>query len=319
MPSLSSVFQFPTRAYTALYSSGDPYNEGYSIKALLEEPSSDSSSTETLPVYQRTPTSKWSRREWILGLNVVLFVLSATFLVFSEPLSFQRRDTGNYLIRKLSGPSPILDQIEISLQTVQRNGSFTAGYHPTIYRQPPSDEVDLAWARISTLNPVHITSADVVKLGGDPSETARFPAEFGYGPDAHVARIDAFHLLHCLDALRREAYFDYYFAEQFPNGRPDETHMVHVSHCISMLAQNIMCNVPLTPVLHYWVDTAQEPSPNFSDNHRCQNFDAVLEWQEEKSLDLHEYRSRIRRPADVVPKVMPQDYKDLIGFKGPEN
>ena len=210
--------------------------------------------------------------------------------------------------------APILDQKHISISTVQRNGSFVALDTPSVWRQGPSEAVDYAWNRIATLSPIPLSSNDVELLGGNSSDTARFPPIFGLGGDAHIGRLDVFHLIHCLDALRREVWFDHYYSKKYPNG-PDDAHYVHVTHCISMLLQNIMCNAPLTPILHYWVDTAQEPSPNFSDNHQCRDFDTVMAWQEEKSVDLKYYRSIIRRPDDVIPKEMPEAYKQLIGFK----
>jgi hypothetical protein len=190
--------------------------------------------------------------------------------------------------------------------------------HPSIWRQPPSAEVDAAWSRLATLSPIPLSADDVLRLGGNPKETARFPEIFGLGDDAHVARLDVFHLIHCLDAVRRDVYFDYYYSEKYPNG-PDEAHYVHVTHCISMLLQNLMCSAPLTPTLHYWADTSQEPSPNFSDNHQCRDFDAILEWQEANSVELTYYRSIIERPANVKVIIMPPEYKKLIGFVDPKD
>jgi hypothetical protein len=170
---------------------------------------------------------------------------------------------------------------------------------------------------MATLSPVPISAKDVLDLGGDPAVAARFPEVYGLGKDKYVSRLDVFHLIHCLDAVRRDVYFDYYYKEKYPNG-PDSSHYVHVTHCISMLMQHLMCSAPLTPTLHYWSDTSEEPNPNFSDNHQCRDFDAILEWQEKNSIELTYYRSLIKRPDDVEVMIMPEAYKKLIGFKDPK-
>ncbi|MCJ1308290.1 hypothetical protein MMC25_001943 [Agyrium rufum] len=181
-----------------------------------------------------------------------------------------------------------------------------------IWRQGPSPEVDKAWDRLANINPVPLSSADVIKLGADPSKTARFPEVFGLGPDAHIGRIDVFHQVHCLDSLRRNIYFDHYFGEKFQGREPGPTHYIHVNHCIDVLLQNLLCTAPLNPILHYWVEGLEEPFPNFDDNHKCHDIETILSWHEEKSVDLTYFRKMSRRPDDAYTKKLSQPYLDLL-------
>lgn len=63
----------------------------------------------------------------------------------------------------------------------------------SIYLQPPSPEVDAAWKRISSLDPVAITADEVLALEKDPSTAVKFPESLGLGPEAFVAGPNAMH------------------------------------------------------------------------------------------------------------------------------
>jgi hypothetical protein len=89
--------------------------------------------------------------------------------------------------------APILDFIEIPLRTLRLNGTFIEQDPPSIYRLPPSPEVDAAWERIETQTPIPITRQDVINQGRDPDDSAKWPESFGFGPDAYIGRIDVFH------------------------------------------------------------------------------------------------------------------------------
>ncbi|KAI4128045.1 MAG: hypothetical protein LQ347_004346 [Umbilicaria vellea] len=196
-----------------------------------------------------------------------------------------------------SKTAPILDQVHIPL---------------TYY---PSPEVDIAWRRLSNINTIPLSSADVVKLGIDPSTTAKFPAHFGFGDDAHIGRLDVFHQIHCLNSLRKEIHFDYYFGDKFPDGTRTPSHKSHISHCLEILLEAFMCNANIEPILHYWVDIAEEPFPDFDNNHQCRDFDTVLKWHEEHSVGMSYFRRTMRRPDNVIPRKMSHKYKVLLGVE----
>jgi hypothetical protein len=174
----------------------------------------------------------------------------------------------------------------------------------------------MAWHRLGNINPIPLSSADVLAIGYDPAIVARWPDVYGLGPDAYVGRLDVFHEIHCLDMLRREAHYDHYYGEQWPKakGGAPADHRVHISHCVYALLQSLMCSSNTDPFIHYWVDIGDEPYPDFSINRQCRDFEKVLQWQEEKSIPMSQYRDVIRKPMGVTPKIMSDEYKYMVGL-----
>ena len=212
--------------------------------------------------------------------------------------------------------APIIDQVHIPLLQVTRNGSFVGEENPDpIYRQEASPEVDAAWLRLSNINPVPISSSDVEKLGYDSSKTARFPPEFGLGDDAHVARIEVFHQIHCLNWLRKELWFDHYFGHKFPDGKPNASHRAHQYHCLFILLEGLKCNANVEPYLHYWSDSQKEPFPDFNNRHQCRDFDTVLKFHEENSIDQGYFVDKVERPPGVDPVIMSHRFKVVQGLE----
>ncbi|CZR55504.1 uncharacterized protein PAC_05392 [Phialocephala subalpina] len=252
-----------------------------------------------------------------IGLNIALICAIMALVAIAWPELVLRWDKfGNGLLKRTSRPSPILNQAHIPLITSKRNGSLLPHNPPSIFRQDPSDEVDMAWARIGNINPIPMSAAEVRGNGYDPSIVARWPEVYGLGPDAYVGRLDVFHEIHCLDMLRREAHYDYYYEKEWPKaaGGAPADHRVHVSHCVYALLQELMCNANTDPFVHYWVDIGDEPYPDFSITRQCRDFEAVLEWQEEKSIPMSQYRDVIRKPLGVTPKIMSDEYKYMVGL-----
>ena len=91
---------------------------------------------------------------------------------------------------------------------------------------------------------------------------------------------------------------------------------VHLSHCIHVLLHSLMCAANTDPFVHYWVDVNEEPFPDFSIERKCQDFSAVLQWQEEKSVPMREYRGVIRKPERARVRVMSEEYKEMMGLLG---
>jgi hypothetical protein len=59
---------------------------------------------------------------------------------------------------------------------------------PSIFRKDPSPEVDEAWDLLIQAHTISVNSSVISALGKDPTRTARYPVEFGLGPDAHIAQ-----------------------------------------------------------------------------------------------------------------------------------
>ena len=102
----------------------------------------------------------------LLTANIVLFTTSILTLIISAnlyhhagfPLPFLPPPR-NALLKATSQPSPLLSKLTIPLLTKRMNGTLLNDLtNPqTIYRMPPSPEVDAAWDRIQTVQPVSCT------------------------------------------------------------------------------------------------------------------------------------------------------------------
>ena len=296
------------------YTPVHPYqDEDQAEKALM----SDGSSTSSFS--QENLSSATSNSRWPYRLSLAANALLLGAIAFLSANSWSTRSANshdnfnNTLIKQVSMPSPILDQVHVELSTVRRNGSLLPDHPTSIYRQEPSHEVDMAWHKLGNINPIPISAQDVRNIGYDPSIAAKWPEVYGLGEDAYVARLDVFHEIHCLDMLRREVHFEHYYP-QWSKGKAPSDHKVHISHCIYALLQSLTCSANTDPFIHYWVDVGDEPYPDFSINRQCRNFDTILEWQEKNSIPMSHFRDVIRKPEGVAPRIMSEEYKYMVGL-----
>lgn len=202
--------------------------------------------------------------------------------------------------------------LDIPVTTKKMNATLL-DVPPSIFRGEPSPEVDAAWIKVSNTGAIPISKEDVIALGKSPGVAAKWPESFGFGSDAYIGRLDVFHQVHCLDAVRREAYFEHYYGSKYPGGynTTSEMHKLHLSHCIYLLLQNIMCSANVDVYTHFWIDTTLNMFPDFNINHKCRSFDAILDWQEKNAVDAGTLAA-IRKPDDYGPAhVMSSDFKKV--------
>ena len=186
---------------------------------------------------------------------------------------------------------------------------------PVIYRREPRHDVDAAWAALYDTRPIPLTRDQVLAIGKDPAQAVRIPESWGRGNDSYFGRLDVFHQLHCLDALRREARFDHYYAARYPGGfnTTSRLHQLHLTHCAWMLAQNIMCTATTDVYTHVWTDVLEHPFPDFKIEHQCKNYEAVLEWQRRSALDEEAFVG-LRRPDGYPYRVTTHEFKEAHGW-----
>lgn len=192
------------------------------------------------------------------------------------------------------------------------DASLFSGAFPSIFRQEPNPEVDRAWSIISDTRPIPLSRADILAIGKDPAKTVKLSSEFGLGDDVYAGRIDVLHQLHCLNALRRESYFEYYYGEKYPGGfnDTDTKHRYHLSHCIYMLLQNILCHANTDVYTHIWTDAIDHPWPDFNIPHKCTDFRAILDWQMGHGVDEHMFVD-MKRPEDQEAHHMSSYFKKV--------
>ncbi|KAE8143841.1 hypothetical protein BDV38DRAFT_266966 [Aspergillus pseudotamarii] len=205
---------------------------------------------------------------WMICLNILIFCGSILFLLspFSSRACLSHLSDQDKW-KATSYYAPILERFDIPRVVLTTNGSLYDSKPPSIMRMPQGDEADAEWSRISSgVFPILMSADEVRKLGKDPTLAVRVPDEFGYGPDAYLAQTEVFHLLHCLDMLRKEISYEHYYYPKFGNN-PDAQHTAHITHCIDILAQFIKCQGSVDVILFNWVGGWDQPFPDFMNKH----------------------------------------------------
>lgn len=182
--------------------------------------------------------------------------------------------------------APILDLYDLKLQHHTFNGALRD--NTSIWRQPPSPQVDEAWDHISgeKFQLITVSERDILLSAKDPSTALRAPTAWGVGDDAYIAQVEVFHQIHCLNELRKEMYRDYYY----PHQSKSEVHHSHKAHCIHMLLQALMCSSDVGIITHNWVHNERVPAPktrpmaDFNVEKKCADFDGLLEWTQRRAV-----------------------------------
>lgn len=205
--------------------------------------------------------------------------------------------------------APILDEVDLDLEPYKLNGAVTD--NTSIFRADPSPEVDAAWDNLATegFELITVSSSDLARAGISATSSVKAPMSWGRGSDAYIAQIDVFHQIHCLNELRKEIHYDYYYKPGYGD-RPPPQHMIHKKHCIHILLQNIMCHADVDIVAHNWVHYGNihqegrpyaEPLADFSIVKQCRRFDRLLAWAKEEAVDnLSKKWQGLRPPEGAV-------------------
>ncbi|KAK6520994.1 hypothetical protein TWF506_001230 [Arthrobotrys conoides] len=252
------------------------------------------------------------RKRWgFLTASACITFLNITLLIGSSFCYYQafhsKKPLPGYTtslneeLKEFSYFSPLLDVIDVPTKVEQMNGSLFPGPNPSIFRLPPSPEVDEAWESVSRVAMFTITTQDVIKMGKDPSQTVRLPESFGFPPDTHLAQFDSVHQIHCLNTLRKAVFFEYYHGKKSTINR---LYWVHLSHCAGIILQNLMCQANLDVITLNWVNTQTNPFPDFSVNKKCRDYGVIKKWQDENKLD-DEILKRMVRPKSYVEIAAP--------------
>ncbi|KAK3180940.1 hypothetical protein K4F52_007754 [Lecanicillium sp. MT-2017a] len=157
-----------------------------------------------------------------------------------------------------------------------------------------------------------ISTEDVIKLGKDPSQTARWSEDWGFGTEAHVAELDVLHTIHRLNAIRRDVYWQHYFGKDYPDGNFPELHRIHTDHCIYVVLQDLMCSATADVITQPWVEGQAHPFPDFSINKKCRDFDAILDWHERTMINDTKRFAELKKPDDFKAVPMSEEFHELF-------
>lgn len=221
---------------------------------------------------------------WVSCLNFLFFFINIVLLARSRVANLAATDPREAL-KATSGYSPIFDEVDLAPAWTTVDGRLHTTANASIYRGQPSAETDEAWDDLAAeAYEVILASADVLERAGyNPAHYFKAPASWGYGDDKFPVQIDVFHQIHCLNAVRKQMYFQHYYADQFPNG-PDEMHWMHQRHCLHMVLQSLTCNANVDIVPHRWVENDEIPFAQFSIKRKCRNFDNLRRWNRENAI-----------------------------------
>ena len=102
------------------------------------------------------------------------------------------------------------------------------------------------------------------------------------------ANVEGLHHLHCLNLLRQSLYYNIdYYRSQGKGAFLNEDHIVrhHVSHCLDIIRQQLMCTPDTGLLGQVWWDVDHPKSfVDFNTEHMCKNFDTIRQWAEERQL-----------------------------------
>ncbi|KAF2772217.1 hypothetical protein EJ03DRAFT_267267, partial [Teratosphaeria nubilosa] len=189
--------------------------------------------------------------------------------------------------------SPLLEEVDIRYNAVDFNGSF---FEETIYRQRPSPEVDAAWDALGVnLQGFPVPEKDGPRFGLDTRMAKRLQRQGG----GYVALSEGMHHLHCVNLLRQSSYFNYQYYRDLGEGpfvNNDSVLEKHLSHCVDILRQQLMCSFDTGIFGQWWVKDLG-PFVDFNTKHRCKNFADLARWVREHQL------------------VTEGEDRDLVGFR----
>ncbi|KXL47457.1 hypothetical protein M433DRAFT_77003, partial [Acidomyces richmondensis BFW] len=166
----------------------------------------------------------------------------------------------------------------------QFEGSFLSH---SIYKGKPSPLLDGAWDNVTHLKYIPLSEEEVRRLGKDPRNTVQFPPDFRIEDKPYAGFLEVFHQLHCLNTIRQYLDIDHYKVH-FPGTELENR--AHVDHCIDILRQVLMCQADISVVTMNWVTFMEHPTPDFSTNHICRDFQRIQRWNDDHALPWAPFR-----------------------------
>ncbi|KAI0158113.1 hypothetical protein GGR57DRAFT_459069 [Xylariaceae sp. FL1272] len=226
-------------------------------------------------------------------LEAILLALYSVLVVTVTRRTFTDEECG----RQVSLWSPLNEAIEYVEYDFENDFD-----QPSIYRGPPTLELEAAWDALWRFDPVPFPIDKLPLVNrSDEALAGRVLASTEKGTVA--ATFDGFHQIHCLNMIRQYTWRDWYFQHEDVVPPPldmlasDVGTRIHVDHCIETLRKSIMCHGDTTPYFTVF-DSEQSlgARADFSAHHKCRNFEKLRQWTRDnaKALDLskekvHEY------------------------------
>jgi len=216
--------------------------------------------------------------------RIIFLVLSHCVLAAFAALlgSKWRLDADVFCSQITSRFSPVITDLGLKYHTVQYNGSF---FNKTVFRNDASPEVDAAWSSLGIDYRAIVVPEDQATASGLSPDQVRINDKYGGG---YPANVEGLHHLHCLNLLRKALYYNYDYYHKLGDGAfKNEDHIVryHVTHCLDILRQQLMCTVDVGMLGQIWWDPqAPKPFVDFNTKHKCRNFEEVRRWAGKRQM-----------------------------------
>ncbi|KAF7901476.1 hypothetical protein EAF00_003697 [Botryotinia globosa] len=196
------------------------------------------------------------------------------------------RSTERQCTGYISQYSPVLEDLSLSYATMSFNGSLPQSNQ---YRQDAGQEVDAAWNDLGINYRDIVVPTTLAASSGITTDHVTISEKYGGG---YPANVEGLTHLHCLNLLRQGLWYNYDYYQKKGEGAFENDIPIlklHVSHCLDVLRQQLMCTVDIGVMGKIWVrPEALEAYQDFNTKHKCRDFDAVRNWAEQRQM-----------PADV--------------------
>ncbi|KAL4974647.1 hypothetical protein BDW66DRAFT_161082 [Aspergillus desertorum] len=175
--------------------------------------------------------------------------------------------------------APVISNVPIKYRRQRFNGSLLK---ENIYRQDAGPEVDAAWEALgANYRPIRVPVEQAVKSGITP-EQVQISEAHGGGKRSRT--------LTAQNLLRQSLYYNYdYYRTKADGAFRNDDFIVrkHVSHCLDILRQQLMCTIDVGVLGQVWIHP-DHPSPfvDFNTEHVCRNFEDIRAWAEKNQLPL---------------------------------
>ena len=75
-------------------------------------------------------------------------------------------------------------------------------------------------------------------------------------------------------------------------------------HCVDILRQVVMCTADVTLITGVWVEGYPRLSADFNTQHKCRDYEALIEWNREQANRPESY-AHLRKPDGVKQMAEP--------------
>ncbi|KAL4813771.1 hypothetical protein BDW67DRAFT_177599 [Aspergillus spinulosporus] len=179
--------------------------------------------------------------------------------------------------------APVIANVPIKYHRQRFNGSFLK---ENIYRQDAGPEVDAAWEALgANYRPIRVPVEEAEKSGILPGQVQINEAHGGGSREC-----ERLLTLTVQNLLRQSLYYNYdYYRTRGDGAFRNDDFIVrkHVSHCLDILRQQLMCTIDVGILGQVWIHP-DHPSPfvDFNTEHVCRNFEDIRMWAERNQLPL---------------------------------